>query len=213
MLEKIVYAYNKDSGVYTGETIARRDPLGKEERYLLPAFTTQIPPTFQPGYETKWGGTAWILTKIIAPETTAPSLEELKAKKIAEIKGIRDAKNIETIVDTQAATLDEDGSPTGQTSYFIFRTGRHPTNPAADSSGILTSAILLNRTISYSTKSPLGEKIIVAITPEIAKSLLAHITLRNNNNYKLSDAIEAAVKAATTKEEVEAITWDLKYLD
>jgi hypothetical protein len=140
------------------------------------------------------------------------SLAEIKAQKIVEIKAIRDAKNIETIVDTQAATLDEEGNATGNSSYFIFYTSRHPTNPAADPSGILTGAIVLNQTIPYSTKSPSGEKITVAITPEIARSLSVHIALRNNNNYKLSDAIEAAVKAASTQEEVEAITWNVSYL-
>ncbi len=141
-----------------------------------------------------------------------PSLDEIKAKKITEIKAIRDAKNIEVITDTQAATLDEEGNPTGQTSYFIFYTSRHPTNPAADPGSILTGAVVLDQTIPYSTKSPSGEKITVALTPEIARSLSLHIALRNNINYKLSDAIEAAIKAATTQEEVEAITWDVSYL-
>ncbi|CAB4213312.1 hypothetical protein UFOVP1451_3 [uncultured Caudovirales phage] len=146
---------------------------------------------------------------IVDPEF---SLAEIKAKKIADIKAIRDTKNVETLVDTQASTLDAEGNPTGNSSYFVFYTSRHPTNPAADPSGILTGAMLLNQTIPYSTKSPSGEKITVAITPEIARSLSVHIALRNNNNYKLSDAIEAAVKAATSQEEIEAITWNVSYL-
>lgn len=141
------------------------------------------------------------------------SLAEIKAKKIAEIKSIRDAKNVESIVDTKAPLLNENGELTGKDTYFTFCTKRHPTNPAADPNSVLTSAIISGQHIPYSTKSPEGVKVTVALTHEIARVLVAHISLRNNNNYKLSDAIEAAVKAATTKEEVEAITWDLKYLD
>ena len=147
---------------------------------------------------------------IVEPEF---SLAEIRTKKIAEIKNIRDAKNVESIVDTKAPLLDEDGLITDKNTYFTFYTKRHPTNPAADPNSVLTSAIVSDQHVPYSTKSPEGVKIVVALTPEIARVLVAHISLRNNNNYKLSDAIEAAVKAATTKEEVEAITWDLKYLD
>lgn len=141
------------------------------------------------------------------------NFENAKIKKIAEIKSIRDAKNVESIVDTKAPLLDEDGLITDKNTYFTFYTKRHPTNPAADPNSVLTSAIVSDQHVPYSTKSPEGVKIVVALTPEIARVLVAHISLRNNNNYKLSDAIEAAVKAATTKEEVEAITWDLKYLN
>lgn len=140
------------------------------------------------------------------------SLDEIKTKKITEIKSIRDSKNIEPITDIQAATLNEDGSPTGQSSYFIFYTSRHPTNPAADPTSILTSAVVLNSTVPYSTSSPSGEKIIAALTPEIARAISTNMMLRNNGSYKLSDAIEAAVKAASSIEEVEAITWNEKYL-
>ena len=139
-------------------------------------------------------------------------LQQARVKKTVEMKALRDAKNIETIVDTQAATIGEDGELTGQTSYFVFHTSRHPMNPAADPSGILTGALILNQTVPYSTKSPSGEKITVAITPEIARSLSAHIADRNNGNYRLSDAIETAIKAAETVAEVEAITWNTKYL-
>lgn len=140
------------------------------------------------------------------------SLTEIQSRKVEEIKAIRDAKNIEVISDTQAIVLNAAGEPTQETSYFIFYTGRHPTNPAADPATILTGAVSLNQTIPYSSKKPSGEKISVALTPEIARTLSAHIALRNNNNYKLSDAIEAAIEACTTKEEVEAISWDVSYL-
>lgn len=140
-------------------------------------------------------------------EAKTYELEKIKKTKIAEIKAIRDSKNIEPITDIQALILNEDGTSTGQSSYFIFYTSRHPTNPASDPSSILTGAVVLNLTIPYSTNSTSGEKIIAALTPEIARTISAKLMLRNNQNYKLFDVIEASVKAASSIEEVEAITW------
>lgn len=162
----------------------------------------------------------WILDGgIVEPEF---SLAQLKANKITEIKAIRDAKNIEVVDDTQAIVLDEEGNPTENTSYFIFYTNRHPTNPAADPGSILTGAVVLNQTIPYSTKSPEGEKITVALTPDIARSLSVHIALRNNNNYKLADVITEIINGlnpsvekteAQIRAEIEAITWSVEYLE
>lgn len=140
------------------------------------------------------------------------SLTEIKTKKIQEIKAIRDGKNIEPITDCSAETFDSEGNLTGVNTFFIFHTSRHPTNPAADPGSILTGTVIMNRATLYSTKDLSGEKVTVNLTPAIAQNIAAHLALRNNNNYKLSDAIEAAIKAATTQEEVEAITWNVSYL-
>ena len=40
-----VYSYNKGTGEYIGEEEAPRDPLEKEERYLIPASATTIKPS------------------------------------------------------------------------------------------------------------------------------------------------------------------------
>ena len=147
---------------------------------------------------------------IVEPEF---SLIEIKAKKIQEIKTIRDAKNIESITDTQAEIINEDsGEAMGSDSYFVFYTNRHPTNPAADPTALLINAIVLKQTVPYSSRDLNGNKVTVAITPAMARSLAAHLALRNNNNYKLADAIINAINAATTEEEVNAITWSVDYL-
>lgn len=147
---------------------------------------------------------------IVEPEFTHA---EIKAQKIAEIKSIRDSKNIEPIIDTEAEIISEDsGKALGSNSYFVFYTNRHPTNPAADPTALLTNAIVLNQNVPYSSRDPQGNKITVLITPNLARSLAAHLALRNNNNYKLADAIVNAINAASTQEEVEAITWSVDYL-
>lgn len=140
-------------------------------------------------------------------------LKALRLEKIAEIENIRDQKNIETIVDNQAFQIDENGDLTSTESYFVFYTARHPSNPASDPSGILTAALLFNQTIPYSTKTPNGEKIVAAITPELARSIALHIADRNNGNYKLCDAIKLAIKKAVSIEEIKDITWNSKYLE
>lgn len=143
---------------------------------------------------------------VVEPEF---SLEEVKAQKIAEIKARRDANNIVPITSIQAEILDNSGSGTGENTFFVFYTNRHPTNPAADPSTILTSVVVMNQAIPYSTKHPTSdEKFTINLTPGVAQSLVAHLTNRNNNNYKISDLIEEQVKLASSVEAVEAITWD-----
>lgn len=146
-------------------------------------------------------------------ESEAEVLIRRKKEKIQEIKAVRDAKNIEPITYTSAEILNEDGVVgTGTSTFFVFHTSRHPTNPAADPSAILTGILMLNQAIPYSTKDISGAKVTVEITPSIARSLAAHLALRNNNNYKLADAIINAINAATTEDEVNAITWSVDYL-
>ncbi len=132
-------------------------------------------------------------------------LTKTKLKKIAEIKSIRDQKNIEPITDFEAFLLDEDGNKTEQKSYFIFYTNRHQTNPASDPDSIISRALDLS-SMPYFTKDLSGKKIAVELTSETAILLRQRIAQRNNDNYKLSTTIEAEINNTTTIEEIEAIT-------
>lgn len=137
------------------------------------------------------------------------SLEEIQIKKIAEIKALRDSKNIEPITNEKAFLIDKTtGQITKLESNFAFHTNRHPVNPASDPTSILAGVVVLNSAIPYSTKDLDGNKIVISLTPEIARALSAHLVRRNNANYKLSDTIEAEIKSALSIEEVEAITWE-----
>ncbi len=145
-----------------------------------------------------------------------PSLEQLnsaieilevkdaKAKKISEIKAIRDAKNIEPITDYQGFLIDEEGTVTTQESYFVFYTNRHQTNPASDPDSIISRVMDLG-SIPYFTIDANGNKITIQLTTELATSLRQRIAERNNNNYKINSLIEVEINSAQTKEEVEAI--------
>lgn len=137
-------------------------------------------------------------------------LTNLKNLKIAQIKQIRDQKNIDPITDHQAPIVDSEGN-LGEEVYFIFHTTRYPSNPAADPNCILSNAVIVGET-NYFTKNLNGEKICVQIDSEIARSLLSHLKIRNENNFKLAEAIIAAINEAGTAEEVEAICWNSEFL-
>ncbi len=132
-------------------------------------------------------------------------LAKAKLKKIAEIKSVRDQRNIDPITDFEAFLLDEEGNKTEQKSYFIFYTNRHQTNPASDPDSIISRALELSA-MPYFTKDIDDNKIAIELTSEIATLLRQRIAQRNNDNYKLSSAIEAEINNSTTIEEVEAIT-------
>ena len=140
-------------------------------------------------------------------ETVLSSIElkKFKETKISEIKKIRDQKNIEPITDFEGFLLDEEGNKTTQQSYFVFYANRHQTNPASDPEAIISRAINLGA-MPYFTKDLEDRKITVELTAEIAGSLRQRIADKNDGNYKISKAMEAAISNAQTIEEVEEIS-------
>jgi hypothetical protein len=137
-------------------------------------------------------------------------IDEKKQIKIKEIRNLRDQENLLPIRDHQAPVLDENGN-LGENRFFLFHTTRHPSNPAADPVSILSNAIILEST-NYFTRDLDGNKICVQINSEIARSLLAHLKNRNENNFKLAEAIISAINACETAEELENINWNTEFL-
>ena len=133
-------------------------------------------------------------------------LNEAKKKKTAEIKSIRDQKNIEPIIGNKAFLINDSGKKTKKTSDFLFCTNRHQTNPSSDPDSII-SRVLNIGAMPYFTKNINGNQITVELTPEIAKSLHQLMTKRNDDNYSKSKATEEKINLAKTIEEVEAISW------
>jgi hypothetical protein len=84
---KKIYNYNPDSFEYLGESIARKDPLEKEERFLIPANATDKEPVFQEGKITKFINNNWILEDIPEPEPEPElTLQQKKDLRIASRK-------------------------------------------------------------------------------------------------------------------------------
>ncbi len=132
--------------------------------------------------------------------------DEAKKKKIAEIKAIRDQKNIEPIIGNKAFLINDSGKKTKKISDFLFYTNRHQTNPSSDPDSIISRVINIGA-MPYFTKDRSGNKITAELTPEIAKSLHHLMTKRNDDNYSKSKAIETKINSAKTIEEIEAISW------
>lgn len=132
--------------------------------------------------------------------------EEAKKKKIAEIKSIRDEKNIEPIIFGKASLINDSGKKTKKNSDFLFYTNRHQKNPSSDPDSII-SRVLNIGAMPYFTKDENGNSVTVEITPEIAKSLLSKMTKRNDENFAKGKAIEKKINSAKTIEEIEAISW------
>jgi len=214
-MTKIIYHYHPKTKEFLEQTEAAKSPLEKDV-YLIPAFATEQHPLFEPGKISYFENGQWINKEIVQPATEKEKtekelLEDLKNSKIVEIKQICDQKNIESITCHAAPIVDSEGE-LGEEVHFVFKTDRHPTNPAADPGSILLSAALIGST-NYFTKNSDGEKICVQINEQIARSLLAHLKKRNENNFKLAEKIIEAVNKAVKTEEVEAISWDVKYLN
>ena len=131
-------------------------------------------------------------------------LEEAKSKKLSQIKSLRDQKNIEPISDCKAFLINKSGKKSAKSSYFLFYTNRHQTNPSSDPDSIISRVLNLG-SMPYFTKDTKGNKITVELTSEIVKILHQKITERNDENFKSSNETEAAIKNAKTVEEIEAI--------
>lgn len=133
-------------------------------------------------------------------------LAKEKLTKIAQIKSIRDQKNIEPITDCKAFIINNLGKKTAKNSYFLFYTNRHQTTPSSDPDSII-SRVLNFGAMPYFTEDTNGNKITVELTSKIVKVLQQRMTERNDNNYKRSSEIEAAIRDAKTIEEIEKISW------
>lgn len=129
-----------------------------------------------------------------------------KLTKIAQIKSVRDQKNIEPITDCKAYIINNSGKKTAKNSYFLFYTNRHQTTPASDPDSII-SRVLNFGAMPYFTEDTNGNKITIELTSKIVKVLRQRMTERNDNNYKRSSEIEAAIRDAKTVEEIEKISW------
>ena len=150
---------------------------------------------------------------VVAPEYTPEELlAKAKAAKKTEMQNERDTRNVTPITDTEGAILNESEELTGDNTLFVFYTNRHPVNPASDPTTILTSVIVQSAALPYVTEDLEGNRVIINLDPTLARFLATHLTTRNNNNYKLYNAIVIAINSATTVEEVEAITWDPSYI-
>ncbi len=183
-------AYRYDENNYfAGQQECQLDPLESKKQghpvYLLPANCTwQEPLTEQEGYKIKWNGEAWEYEEIpVEPEPEPPTLNEVKANKINELKGIRDTKEVEPIR-TDKGLFDYDEKARDRIKDAMV---------ALKYSGTIEWTLADNTDVSVSQLDL--ENVIMAVA---SRSNELHITYRN---------LKERVNAAQTVEEVNAIVW------
>lgn len=186
-------AYKYDAnGKYIGRVECQLDPLetkkAGKEIYLIPANSTTIePPPEKSGYDIMWKGTAWAYEKIpVPPEPEPPTLDELKAEKIMELKGIRDAKEVELIT-TDKGVFDYDDK-----SRDRLAIARQALQDAGGTGTIVW-------TTADNQRVPLGIADFAAINGAAAT--------RSNNLHVTYNDLKGQVNSATTADEVKKIVW------
>lgn len=131
-------------------------------------------------------GKIYVNGEFINPPPYVPPLEDVKAAKITELKGIRDTKEVEPIR-TEKGLFDYDDK--SRDRLAIAR------QALEDASG--TGTIVW--TTADNKRVPLGVADFAAINDVAA--------IRSNSLHVLYNELKERVNAAATNEEVEAIIW------
>lgn len=184
------YKYDSDF-YYIGEQECQLDPLETElaghDVWLLPANCTwREPISDKDGYKIKWNGEAWEYEEIpVPPEPEPPTLDEVKAQKISELKGIRDTKEVEPIR-TDKGIFDYDDK--SRDRLYIAR------QALTDNGG---------GSILWTTADNQRVPMEIADFAQINGSA----AVRSNSLHIKYNELKERVNSAQTIEEVEAIVW------
>lgn len=187
-----MYAYKYDENFYyAGQQECQIDPLESKKQghpvYLLPANCTWTEPLKdKEGYKIKWNGNEWEYELIpVEPEPEPPTLDEVKAQKIAELKGIRDTKEVEPIR-TDKGIFDYD-------------------DKARDRLYIARQALTDNGGGSITWTTADNQRVSMEIADFSAINGAAAV--RSNALHIKYNELKAQVNACKTVEEVNAIVW------
>ena len=188
-----MFAYRYDENFYfAGQQECQIDPLESKKQghpvYLLPANCTWAEPlTDKEGYKIKWNGNEWEYEEIpVPPEPEPPTLEEVKAQKIAELKSIRDTKEVEPIR-TDKGLFDYDDK--SRDRLYIAR------QALTDNGG---------GSITWTTAD--NQRVDMEIADFAA--INGQAAVRSNELHIKYNELKTQVNACETAEEVEAIKWN-----
>ena len=188
-----MYAYKYDENkYYAGQQECQIDPLESEakgeEIYLLPADCTWAEPLNEKeGYKIKWNGNEWEYELIpIEPEPEPPTLEEVKEQKINELKGVRDAKEMEPVLYAEHK-FDFDSKSYERITAAIY---------ALDMQGATST---INWTLADNGSTP--------VTANDLRGVIAAAAVRSDALHIKYNELKQRVNAAQTLEEVEAFHW------
>lgn len=186
---KTVYGYAAN-GKYTHDlTLDNTDKAPVTGAWLIPAnYTETKPPKEKEGFDRVWNGKKWEYVEIPQPEPTPePTLDELKAQKISELKMHRDTEEVAPVT-TDKGIFDYDDK--SRDRLYIAR------QALTDAGGKDT----ITWTTADNQRVPLGVADFAAINAAAAT--------RSNALHVKYNSLKDEVNAAQTKEDVEKIVWD-----
>ena len=137
-----------------------------------------------PDFDAFAAGKLYVDGKYVDPPPFVPALDDVKAAKIAELKGIRDEKELEPV---------QYGD-----NLFDFDTKSFDRINAA--------IIALDQThgsIGWTT----ADNQVVEVNADALRGVIAAAAVRSNALHVIYRELKEAVQAATTNEEVESINW------
>ena len=129
-------------------------------------------------------GKIYVDGQFIDPPPYVPPLEDVKAAKIAELKGIRDEKEVEPV-----QYIDH---------YYDFDVKSFDRINAA-----IIALDQTHGTIGWTT----ADNSVVEVNADSLRGVIASAALRSNTLHVIYRELKEAVNAATTAEEVESINW------
>lgn len=109
METKKVYIYADNGNEYTGSLILDNSDKSPSGKWNIPGFCTEIePPVEKEGFLRVWNGKNWEYKEVPKePSEPEPTLDELKAYKIAEMKAERNIRE-QQIIEYNGSTFDYD---------------------------------------------------------------------------------------------------------
>lgn len=198
-MTKIVYCYDEKNYYEKSLTLDKSD-ISPSGRWNIPARCTEIEPlTEKEGYKVKWNGTGWEYEQEEQPKPEPePTFEELQQQKLRE-------------VDTWTANKITGG--------FVSSVTGSPVTYDSDKDTQLTmQGIALNvNTELFAEKYPTGcpvrgyaqgaeTKTIYMLSAEQVMNWCADLSMHIGTCKQVGWAKQAEVQAATTKEELDAIS-------
>ena len=188
-----MYAYKYDSDFYyAGQQDCQLDPIATKreghEVWLLPANCTWDEPLEEKdGYKIKWNGEAWEYEEIpVPPEPEPPTLDDVKAQKINELKAVRDAKEMEPVLYTEHK-FDFDSKSYERITAAIY---------ALDMQGATST---INWTLADNSSTP--------VTANDLRGVIAAAAVRSDALHTAYRALKSQVQAAETVADVKNIVW------
>lgn len=198
-MTKIVYSYDEKNYYEKSLTLDKSD-ISPSGRWNIPARCTEIEPLAEKeGYKVKWNGSSWEYEQEEQPEPEPePTFEELQQQKLREV----DAWTASKI-----------------TGGFVSSASGEPVTYDSDKDTQLTmQGIALNvNTELFAEKYPTGcpvrgyaqgaeEKTIYMLSAEQVMNWCADLSMHIGTCKQAGWAKQAEVQAATTKEELDAIS-------